>query len=124
MQRARGLASVIVLASSVVLASLMPVQAQARAMDANNRPSALAMFGDALLVRPIMAVATVAGTAVFTVTLPFTLLGGNEGEAANTLVATPARTTFLRCLGCTPQQDERLEMQKQVEQANSKHSSD
>lgn len=116
MQRARGLASVIVLALSIVLASVTPAQAQQ--MDENDRPSALAMFGDALFVRPVMAAATVLGTAVFTVTLPFTFLGGNEEEAADTLVATPAHTTFLRCLGCTPQQDRRLEMRKKVKEAN------
>jgi hypothetical protein len=39
------------------------------------------------------------------VSLPFTLLGKNEDEAAEVLVKTPARSTFLRCLGCTPAQN-------------------
>lgn len=111
MHRARSLVSAIALALSIVLAGMMPLQAQARSMDENDQPSALAMFGDAVIVRPVMTVATVFGTALFTVTLPFTALGGNVDEAADTLVKEPARTAFLRCLGCTPQQDERRRME-------------
>ena len=65
--------------------------------------------------RAWVGAATVVGTVVYTVMLPFTLLGGNEDEAAETLVKTPARTTFLRCLGCTPTQHDRLRRDKQIE---------
>ena len=116
MHRARSLFSAIALALSIILAGMMPLQAQARPMDENNQPSALAMFGDAVIVRPVMTVATVVGTALFTVTLPFTALGGNVDEAADTLVKTPARTAFLRCLGCTPQQDEQRRMEEKTRQ--------
>jgi len=44
---------------------------------------------------------TVAGTAAFLVSLPFTLLAGSASEAAETLMIGPAKTTFVRCLGCT-----------------------
>lgn len=70
--------------------------AQAGAED----PSMLAMTGDLLVARPVGLVATVAGAAVFLVSLPFTLAGGNVAEAGETLVIGPARTTFVRCLGC------------------------
>lgn len=66
-----------------------------------NAPPAYAMVGDLVFARPIGAVMTVIGTGVFLVTLPFSALGGNVGEAADALVAEPARLTFARCLGCT-----------------------
>ena len=43
--------------------------------------------------------ATVAGAAVYTVSLPFSLLGGNERAAREQLVYEPARFTFKRPLG-------------------------
>lgn len=70
-----------------------------------DRPSAAAMTADALLARPVLLALTVAGTGLFVVTLPFSALGGNTGEAAKMLVVGPAKTTFLRCLGCTESQD-------------------
>lgn len=63
-------------------------------------PSAGAMVGDLLVARPLGLVMTVGGTAAFVVSLPFTLLGGNVSEAADTLMVGPARSTFVRCLGC------------------------
>ena len=66
-----------------------------------EEPTALAMTGDLLVVRPVMMAITAVGTAVFILSSPFALLGGNLGEAADTLVVKPAKTTFVRCLGCT-----------------------
>ena len=63
-------------------------------------PSGGAMILDAVVARPLLAVATVAGTGVFLVSLPFTALGGNVDEAATTLIRTPAEAAFRRCLGC------------------------
>ena len=60
-----------------------------------------AMAGDLLVARPFGVVWTVAGSALFVVSLPFTALGGNVKQAANTLVIGPAKETFVRCLGCT-----------------------
>lgn len=65
------------------------------------RPSGGAMIADALLARPLLAAATLGGTAVFLVSLPFTALGGNVNSAAETLIKTPAEAAFRRCLGCT-----------------------
>ena len=89
------------LASSALIALFVMVPGFAQAQQPAEQPTAMAMTGDLLLARPIGLVTTVAGTAVFLVTLPFSALGGNVGEAADTLVAGPARTTFARCLGCT-----------------------
>jgi len=63
-------------------------------------PSAAAMVGDLLVARPVGFVMTVGGTAAWVVSLPFTLLAGHAGEAAETLIIGPGETTFMRCLGC------------------------
>ena len=65
-----------------------------------ERPSGMEMSADLVLVRPAMLVTTILGTGVFIVSLPFSALGGNVGEAGETLVWTPFKATFLRCLGC------------------------
>lgn len=66
----------------------------------DESPNEFAMVGDLLVARPIGAVMTVAGAAVWVVSLPFTLLSGHAGEAAGTLILGPAEATFMRCLGC------------------------
>jgi hypothetical protein len=66
----------------------------------DERPNAAKMAGDLVVARPIGVVMTVAGTAAFIVSLPFTLLAGSASEAAETLMIGPAKTTFVRCLGC------------------------
>jgi len=71
----------------------------ARAID--ESPSALAMAGDAVFVRPVLLVTTIVGSALYLVSLPFSLLGGNAAEAGDVLVVGPAKATFVRCLGCT-----------------------
>ncbi len=63
-------------------------------------PTPAAMVGD-VITRPIMLGATIIGTGLFLVTLPFSLIGGNAGQAANVLVVKPFEATFMRCLGCT-----------------------
>ncbi len=87
------------LVASLALVLLAPHMAFAQHNDEN--PSALAMAGDLVVARPIGLVATVLGSAAFVVSLPFSLAGGNVGQAAETLVVGPAKTTFVRCLGCT-----------------------
>ena len=57
------------------------------------------MVLDAVVLRPIGLVTTVAGTAIYTVSLPFSLLGGNEAEVREHLINEPARYTFKRPLG-------------------------
>ncbi|MEQ4539291.1 MAG: hypothetical protein ABN479_10145 [Billgrantia sp.] len=85
-------------ASALLLGSLQ-VHAQQQRMEA--RPSGAAMVADALIARPLLLVATLGGTALFVVSLPFSAMGGNVDQAAEALVKTPAEATFKRCLGCT-----------------------
>lgn len=71
------------------------------AQQVDEDPSALAMAGDAIIARPLGVVFTVVGAALYVVTLPFSLAGGNAKEAGKELVVGPAEATFVRCLGCT-----------------------
>ena len=75
----------------------------ARAGDGENRLNPPATAGgttaDLLLARPGGAVATVLGTAIFVVGLPFTLINGSTEQAAQTLIVQPANYTFARPLG-------------------------
>lgn len=76
-----------------------PAAMAGRTNDINDEITGGTMLADTVLVRPFMLVSTVVGVATFIVTLPFSALGGNVGEAGNTLVMEPARYTFVRPLG-------------------------
>ena len=54
---------------------------------------------DGLLLRPGGIVATVVGTAVFVVTLPFSIPTRSVEKAAQKLIVDPAKYTFVRPLG-------------------------
>lgn len=71
------------------------------AQEVEEQPSPLAMTGDALIARPLGLAITAVGTVLYVATLPFSLAGGNAGEAGKALVVGPAEATFVRCLGCT-----------------------
>ncbi|WP_132974247.1 hypothetical protein [Thiogranum longum] len=92
-----------VMASVLTVATLgVPTMASASDYAFNNpkaAPTGGEMLADAFMVRPFMLVSTVVTTATFIVTLPFSAIGGNVGEAANKLVAEPAKYTFARPLG-------------------------
>tara|TARA_R110000868_G_scaffold74298_3_gene214819 strand:- start:6650 stop:6988 length:339 start_codon:yes stop_codon:yes gene_type:complete len=66
-----------------------------------NAPKGYSMMGDLLIARPLLIGATAIGVVAFVVSLPFTALGGNVGEAAQSLVVEPGKEAFVRCLGCT-----------------------
>ena len=57
------------------------------------------MLVDALLLRPLGLAATVIGTAVFVLTLPFSLPTHSVKKTAKALVVKPAEYTFARPLG-------------------------
>lgn len=71
------------------------------------QPSAELMIFDGLVVRPLMLGVTLAGTALFVVTLPFSALGSNVDVAAEKLVVEPASWVFENCLGCLPPEEYR-----------------
>ena len=84
---------------SLALVLMAPQIGYSQAVDED--PSAVAMAGDLIIARPLLLVATVLGTGLYVVSLPFSLAGGNAAEAGETLVVGPAKATFVRCLGCT-----------------------
>lgn len=86
---------------ATVAACLLAFSSLGHAQAVDETPSALAMTGDAIFVRPALLATTIVGSAVYLVSLPFSLLGGNAGEAGEVLVMGPAKATFVRCLGCT-----------------------
>ncbi len=86
------------LAVFLMIMTALPGIAMAESI--TERPSGAEMTADLILVRPLMLGATVIGTVIFIVSSPFSALGGNFMEAADTLVATPFKSTFMRCLGC------------------------
>jgi hypothetical protein len=88
------------LAVSTALILSVPHIAMASDAVVVEKPSALAMTGDVIIARPVLFVMTVVGTAFYAVSLPFSLAGGNAGEAGKVLVLKPAEATFVRCLGC------------------------
>lgn len=85
---------------AVMMAVLMLMPSVSAAKNSDEEPSAGAMVADAVVARPLLLATTVIGAGVYVVTLPFSLLGGNAGEAGKTLVVGPAKNTFVRCLGC------------------------
>jgi hypothetical protein len=78
----------------------MPATLWAQAGAVDEDPSAGAMIGDFFVARPIGLALTLGGTALWVVSLPFTLLAGHANEAAETLMVGPGEMTFMRCLGC------------------------
>lgn len=62
-------------------------------------PSPTDTFIDVLFYRPIGLALIPIGTALFIVSLPFSVTGGNVPTAFNNLVAAPAKYTFARPLG-------------------------
>jgi hypothetical protein len=85
----------------LIVCTFSPVGTGAWAREAEKGPpkDPAAMTMDLLLARPGGLVATIAGAAIFVVSVPFSALGGNTGEAWDSLVATPAAYTFQRPLG-------------------------
>ena len=67
--------------------------------DFSAKPRSGEVLLDTFIMRPVMLLGTVVGAATFLVSLPFSALGGNVGDSAETLVMEPAEYTFLRPLG-------------------------
>jgi hypothetical protein len=84
----------------VVILALVIVPCGAMATDYYDpQVEAGAMAADALVVRPLGIVATVLGFGLFVVSVPFSALGSNTGDAWQALVVRPAKFTFTRPLG-------------------------
>ncbi len=84
----------------LLVAALLTAPITAPAMEmSSSRVSDASVAGDFLLCRPLGFAATIIGSTLFIVSLPFSAMGDNVGQIASTLVVEPARFTFTRPLG-------------------------
>jgi hypothetical protein len=86
----------LILATTLTLTSQLAVAEDVH-VKSNATPGTTAY--DILVVRPVGLVATVAGSAVFILGLPFSLISDSTEESAQQLVVKPANYTFSRPLG-------------------------
>ena len=80
----------IVCVVALVLGTAAPSYAEDRTLE---------VAADVLLVRPGCIVATVLGSALFVVSLPFAAPSKSVKSTAHTLVVTPAKAAFARPVG-------------------------
>jgi hypothetical protein len=97
--------TLVILMVSILLAPALASTAMAEEYFEKEDPSGGMMLADFIFVRPIGIAATAIGSIFYVVSLPFSLLGGNPGEAGNALVKEPAAYTFSRPLGEFPERD-------------------
>lgn len=95
----RTMLHVLALAASMLLAAPAMAESHSFGDEYDQTPSGAKMAVDTALVRPLGIVGTTAGSVVFVLSLPFTLLSGTTGEAAEQLVSDPFMYTFSRPLG-------------------------
>jgi hypothetical protein len=79
------------LCALTVLSTTMPAVA--------GEDKSLEALADVALVRPGCFVATVGGTALFIVALPFAAMSRSVKKTAHTLITNPAKATFTRPVG-------------------------
>ncbi len=91
--------SVIIVMVTMLMAVPFGSTALAQEYFESEEPEGGEMIYDLFIVRPIGIIATAAGTVVFVLSLPFSLLGDNVDTAGEKLVKAPARFTFKRPLG-------------------------
>lgn len=90
---------VCLLAIALLCAPLSALSADIENKRTREQVDPAVMAADLILVRPLGFVATLAGSAIFIVSIPFSAIGGNTEEAWETLVVSPATYTFKRPLG-------------------------
>ena len=91
--------SLVICMISVLLIAPLASTALAEEYFEREDPTGGMMIFDFIVVRPIGIVATDVGSVFYVVSLPFSLLGDNAGEAGEALVKEPAAYTFKRPLG-------------------------
>lgn len=105
------------LAVAMTFSGTVSADAMSQQILDENRVSEGAMLVDVLIARPLLLATTVAGAGLFVIAAPFTFAGGTTAQTWDTLVVTPASATFVRCLGCTPTQNERERAKRRLAQA-------
>jgi len=95
----RSIARTVAACCLVTFAAAAPRWGLAAEETPEAAPSGSEMMADMLVHRPLGLVRTVVGTGIFIVSLPFTVLSGDVGNAGDKLVVDPAKHTFARPLG-------------------------
>lgn len=90
------LTSVVLVLTLALVAMPVPAVAQSEPVTGDR---ATDMVLDVVVLRPLGLVATVLGTALTVVALPFTIPSGSVGASAHALIVRPAEYTFKRPLG-------------------------
>ena len=73
-----------------------------RTQQQQQSPSAEAMLGDFVIVRPLSVIGCALGIVGTVATLPFSVPSGSTGTVARKLIAEPFAFTFTRPLGSFP----------------------
>ena len=81
-------------------------------VQATEVPSGGEMMIDAILIRPLGLVSVALGSALFVVSLPFTLISGSVKQSGKRFVGYPLKFTFTRKLGSFPGYSEELEYEQ------------
>ena len=92
----RGKSLTVLLLASVL--ALGPISATAKSVE--EKPSGFEMITDLVIARPLGIALFAVSTTAYVATLPFSLAGGNAGDAGRNMVLEPAKEAFVRCLGC------------------------
>ena len=95
----RPLTRWILLTAALSLGCVSPTLAWSDLDELDDEHSAEKMAVDALVVRPVGFAATVLGSVLYVISLPFSYAGGNQTQAQQALVEDPAQFTFQRPLG-------------------------
>jgi len=89
---------------SLMAASMQPALAAIEIDESDFGPSYGTMLADTTVGKPLQLVGAVTGTALYLVSLPFSLIGGNADQAQQKLFVEPWNAMG-RCLGCTVAED-------------------
>ena len=89
---------------SLLVASMQPALAAIEIDETDFGPSYGTMVADATVGKPLQLINAVTGTALYLVSLPFSLIGGNADQAQQKLFVEPW-DAMGRCLGCSVAED-------------------
>ncbi len=92
------------ISASLIAAVMQPASAAIEIDETDFGPSYETMAVDTAVGKPLQLLNAVAGTALYLVSLPFSLIGGNADQAQQKLFVEPW-DAMARCLGCTVAED-------------------
>jgi hypothetical protein len=91
--------SMVLLLAALLIVIPLAATAFAQVELEKKQPSAGAMTYDLFIMRPVGAIATIACSAIFVLSLPFAAIGGTVPQTTEKLVINPFKFTITRPLG-------------------------